>query len=149
MHIFCTSFKSGPGPQSVGVEAGLSRKGDAEAEGRMASVVKTRVEVPPHFLRKTFPQPPPQPPFQWLLSFSGAFTYPINCGPLGSTAGAQVLPWPQRGAERAGRDSVDLEGARNIPPHSLPLPGLSLRPSLAQLAGKSTSAESRYLWKTM
>ena len=62
MHIFCTSFKSGPGPQSVGVEAGLSRKGDAEAEGRMASVVKTRVEVPPHFLRKTFPQPPPQPP---------------------------------------------------------------------------------------
>ena len=94
-------------------------------------------------------EPPPQPPFQWLLSFSGAFTYPINCGPLGSTAGAQVLPWPQRGAERAGRDSVDLEGARNIPPHSLPLPGLSLRPSLAQLAGKSTSAESRYLWKTM
>ena len=82
---------------------------------------------------------------KWAL---GSITMNKASG-LGSTADAEVLPWPQRGAERAGRDSVDLEGARNIPPHSLPLPGLSLRPSLAQLAGKSTSAESRYLWKTM
>lgn len=37
---------------------------------------------------------PPQPPFQWLLSFSGAFTYPLNCAPLGSTADAEVQPWP-------------------------------------------------------
>lgn len=103
---------------------------------------------PPNSDRGVTGTPSPAPisvvaEFLWSLYISNQLWPPGFHGRCRSSALATE-------GRREGRQGLcGLGRSQEYPSPLSPLPGLSLRPSLAQLAGKSTSAESRYLWKTM
>ena len=94
-------------------------------------------------------EPPPQPPFQWLLSFSGAFTYPLNCGPLGSTADAESSALATEGSREGRQGLCGLGRSQEYPSPLSPTTRTFPQAFPSSVSWKSTSAEFRYLSKIM
>lgn len=81
--------------------------------------------------------------FLWSLYISTQL-YPTGCHSRCRSSALAI-----EGSREGQQGLCGLRRSQEYPSPLSPITRLSLRPSLAQLAGKSTSAESRYLWKTM